>query len=117
MYLSRNYKVACPTASVFAQPNQESPLIRRFHSFPARERYKYILLWVHAMSSRIYIILCTYTYTLKSSNSYYTMCILILQGDFFIFDRNITSYVLQYIFKYKRCFFNSFPSILYRFIK
>jgi len=77
VYLSRNYKVACPTASVLAQSDQESPLMRRFHSFPAhkRNKYEYILLWVHAMSSRIYIILW-YVYTLKTANSYYTICIL-----------------------------------------
>lgn len=78
MYLSRNYKVACPTSSVFAQSDQESPLIPRFRSFPARERYKYILLWVHAMSSSIYIILLCMCIvcTLKTENNYYTMCIL-----------------------------------------
>lgn len=39
VYLSRNYKVACPMTSVIARSDQESPLMRRCHSFPARKRY------------------------------------------------------------------------------
>lgn len=42
MYLSRNYKVACLRTSVIARSDQESPLIRRCYSFPARNTY----IWV-----------------------------------------------------------------------
>jgi len=58
VYLSRNYKVACVVPRrALSRTDQESPLMRRCLSFPARKRY--IILWVylHATSTRIYIIL------------------------------------------------------------
>lgn len=72
MYLSRNYKVACPTTSVIARSDQESPLMRRCHSFPARKSYTWV--GTRNESAHLYTILY-YVYILKTSNNFYTKCL------------------------------------------
>jgi len=56
-----------------------------------------------------------YVYTLITGNSYYTTCILFYRVIFFIVDRNITSYVLQYIFKYKRYYIILYYGVIHQY--